>query len=152
MLYFSFLHLFFFVNPPPPSLSVPASESFPYPLFIVDLPRSQISRSVLDLAAPTQSFSGSAAGAMRDSPIDAQQGRTEEAGFEPLPRESDPDEAIEPLIRAELAKLREAAARWRVSASGGGVGGGGGGSGVGSPTKVLRPAAFEKVRQGRVFV
>lgn len=51
----------------------------------------------------------------------------------PTAKESDPDEQIEPLIRAEFAKLRQAAERWS--------GKGGGGKG-----RTLQPAAFEKVR------
>lgn len=55
---------------------------------------------------------------------------------EPAARESDPDEKIEPLISMELAKLRDAAARWRGS-RGEGEGG----------RRALQPVAFEKVRK-----
>ncbi|CAM9883600.1 unnamed protein product, partial [Ectocarpus sp. 8 AP-2014] len=63
-----------------------------------------------------------------------QQSRREGRRHRPLAKatESDPNETIEPLIRSELAELREAAAKWR---------GAGGGEGARRP---LQPADFEK--------
>lgn len=55
-----------------------------------------------------------------------------------MARESDPDETIEPLIRTELAMLREAAAKWRVSSEAREAG----------KRLPLQPVAFEKVRVG----
>lgn len=66
----------------------------------------------------------------------------------PSPKESDPDDIIEPLIRLELAKLREAAVRWRLGVGdcGDRVEGRERAVGGGQGKRVeLRPVEFEKV-------